>query len=81
MSVKRREAFGAKLGKLRSSIALEQHAWELIIMGLSVTAPGFMLLRGLNYVCVKQGLGTASAGAPEKAKVRKTRVQARMKEK
>lgn len=50
-------------------------------MGLSVTAPGFMLLRGLNYVCVKQGLGIASAGAPEKAKVRKTRVQARMKEK
>lgn len=43
-------------GKLTSSIALEQHAWGLIITGLSVTAPGFVLLGALNYACTQQGL-------------------------
>lgn len=49
MSVNCDEAFEAPLGKLRSSIALEQHACELITTGLSVTASGVMLHGGLKY--------------------------------
>lgn len=64
----------------QASIALEQHAWELIITGLSVTALGFTLRGGLNYVYTKQGLGIAAAAALAKTKVKKTWGWAQVKE-
>lgn len=72
MSVNCHEVFGAELGKRRSSIALDQHARELITTALSVNAPGFLLHGGLNYVYTKQGLGIAALPVSEKREVMKT---------
>lgn len=50
-----------RLGKLTSRIASDQHASELIITGLSVSAPGFTLTGGLKYICSKHGRSLAAA--------------------
>lgn len=49
----------------QSSIALEQHAWELIITDLSVTPPGLLLRGGLKHVYIKQDLGKKAAAEAE----------------
>lgn len=65
MSVNCHEAFGVRVGKLRSSVASDRHACELIIKGLSVTAVGLELLGGHECVYTKLVLGMAAASASD----------------